>query len=74
MSRSMRRNRVAAQYRVEKGGDGRVMIIRKDSDCNVSCSKPCYMCEKHSKPKLLLHIKPRRRLEQEELRRAVLEE
>lgn len=52
---------------------GRVPIIRKDLDKNVSHAKTCYMCIKGTAPKRLLQVKPRRRKEKRQLQAAVLE-
>jgi hypothetical protein len=70
VSRSRKRNFPAAVSRIDEEG-GRVPVIRKEPDCRVSHSHDCYMCEQGTTPKRLMHIKPRRRREQRDLRAAI---
>ena len=70
MSRSFKRNLHDAIRRIDECG-GRIPIIRKTRDRQVSHSHDCWMCERGTKPKRALWIKPRRRKEQRELQRIV---
>lgn len=73
MSRSTKRNFYRAYRSACAEHGGRVPIIRKDLDKNVSHAKPCYMCIKGTVPKRLFQVKPRRRREKRHLKTAVLE-
>lgn len=73
MSRSTKRNFYRAYRAAYEEHGGRVPIIRKDLDKNVSHAKPCYLCVKGTAPKRLLQVKPRRRREKGQLQAAVRE-
>ncbi|MBO1900910.1 hypothetical protein J4H92_02975 [Leucobacter weissii] len=73
MSRSTKRNFHQAFRSMWAQHGGRVPVIRKDRDKNVSHAKPCYMCIKGTAPKRLLQVKPRRRKEKRQLRKTVRE-
>ena len=70
MSRSLKRSMMNAAMRES----GRVPVIRKIPDSEVSHSKDCYMCQNGTKPNRMLHIKPRRAREKRELRSLIAEE
>lgn len=71
MSRSMKRNFYRAYRSAYEEHGGRVPIIRKDHDKDVSHAKPCYLCVRGTVPKRVLHVKPRRRKEKRQLRAEV---
>lgn len=70
MSRSLKRSMVAAYDRES----GRVPVIHKLPDSEVSHSKDCYMCISGRKPKRIFLSKPRRSREKLEARKIIAEE
>lgn len=74
MSRTTKRNFYRAYRSVREGHGGRVPVVRTGGDREVSHSKACYLCQRGTLPKRILHIKPRRRREKETLHRILLEE
>lgn len=70
MSRSLKRSMMNALQRES----GRVPIIHKLPDGEVSHSKDCYMCHSGTKPKRMLFVKPRRAREKRELDKLVFDE
>ena len=74
MSRSTKRNFYQAYRSVFEEHGGRVPVIRAGGDREVSHSKACYICQRGTLPKRILHIKPRRRREKEALRKIMRDE